>query len=149
MLGKLNQEQMDFVLRSQLIGRIACATEGRVYMVPITYLYDGQHIYARTQVGLKVDMMRQNPHICFEVDIIQDMTHWQCVILQGIYEELSGEELNQADLLLLTRLTPILVSETSLPAEKQVSHQLLSTAPQVPVTFRIRITEKSGRYEKR
>src|SRR5687768_15235346 len=92
MLGKLNPEQMDYVLRSQLIGRIGCYAEGRVYLVPITYVYDGEYIYGHTREGLKVRMMRQNPEICFEVDAIKDMANWQCVIIQGVYEELNDEE---------------------------------------------------------
>jgi nitroimidazol reductase NimA-like FMN-containing flavoprotein (pyridoxamine 5'-phosphate oxidase superfamily) len=149
MLGKLNSEQMDYVLHSQVVGRIGCYANGRVYLVPITYLYDGQYIYAHTKEGLKIGMMRQNPHICFEVDAIQNMANWQSVILQGVYEELTGEESQNARRLLLNRMTPLLVSETSLPEDSPVMHQPVSSTPLVPVTFRIRITEKTGRYEKR
>jgi hypothetical protein len=51
MLGKLNAEQMDHVLRSQVVGRIGCYADDTVYVVPITYLYDGQHIYGHTREG--------------------------------------------------------------------------------------------------
>lgn len=149
MLGKLNPEQMDYLLRSQVVGRIGCYAHGHVYLVPITYLYDGQQIYCHTIEGLKVQMMRQNPLICFEVDAIQTMVNWQSVIIQGRYEELSGEESQEARLLLLNRLTPFLISETSLPADTPQIHQALKNRPHAQVTFRIKILEKTGRYEKR
>ncbi|MGV3504554.1 MAG: pyridoxamine 5'-phosphate oxidase family protein [Adhaeribacter sp.] len=149
MLGNLNPEQIDYVLHSQVVGRIGCAAAGRVYLVPITYVYDGQYLYCHTREGLKVQMMRQNPQICFEVDIIQDMAHWQCVIIQGQYQELSGQEGQDARRMLLNRISPLLVSETSMPGGSQEFHQPLTGGPAMPVTFRIEIKEKSGRYEKR
>jgi nitroimidazol reductase NimA-like FMN-containing flavoprotein (pyridoxamine 5'-phosphate oxidase superfamily) len=149
MLGKLNPEQMDHVLRSQVVGRIACYADGSIYLVPITYLYDGQYLYGHTKEGLKVRMMRQNPHICFEVDDIQNMANWQSVIIQGTYEELAGEESQEARRMLFNRMTPLLVSETSMPADSPAIHQQVTASNLVLVTFRIRIREKTGRYEKR
>jgi nitroimidazol reductase NimA-like FMN-containing flavoprotein (pyridoxamine 5'-phosphate oxidase superfamily) len=149
MLGKLNPEQMDHVLRSQVVGRIGCYADGSVYLVPITYLYDGEHIYGHTKEGLKVRMMRQNPRVCFEVDVIENMANWQSVVLQGIYEELTGEESQDVRRMLFNRMTPLLVSETSMPADSPGIHQPITASPLTLVTFRIRITEKTGRYEKR
>jgi nitroimidazol reductase NimA-like FMN-containing flavoprotein (pyridoxamine 5'-phosphate oxidase superfamily) len=149
MLGKLNPEQIDYVLHSQVVGRIGCYAAGMVYLVPISYLYDGQYIYGHTKEGLKVRMMRQNPSICFEVDVIHDMANWQSVIIQGVYEELTGEAGQNALRLLLNRMTPLLVSETSMPADSPGIHQSLTDQHLSLVTYRIRITEKTGRYEKR
>jgi hypothetical protein len=36
--------------------------------VPITYVFDGEAVYAHSADGLKIRMMRANPHVCFEVD---------------------------------------------------------------------------------
>jgi len=41
MLGVLSDEQIDQVLRSEVVGRIGCHDAGRPYVVPITYAYDG------------------------------------------------------------------------------------------------------------
>jgi nitroimidazol reductase NimA-like FMN-containing flavoprotein (pyridoxamine 5'-phosphate oxidase superfamily) len=120
-----------------------------VYVVPITYVYDGQYLFGHTKEGLKVRMMRQNPHICFEVDAIENLTNWQCVILQGVYEELEGEESLYANRMLLNRITPLHAGETNLPTDRLASHHPVTAAHLDPVTFRISITAKSGRYEKR
>jgi nitroimidazol reductase NimA-like FMN-containing flavoprotein (pyridoxamine 5'-phosphate oxidase superfamily) len=148
MLGVLNQEQIDFVLRSQMIGHIGCYDEGKVYVVPVTYVYDGEYIYGHTKKGMKVEMMRNNPRICFQVETIQNLANWQSVIIQGEFEELSGEESRQAERLLLNRVLPFQISET-LPSGSIDIHQLASVKQPVLVTYRIRILEKTGRYEKK
>jgi nitroimidazol reductase NimA-like FMN-containing flavoprotein (pyridoxamine 5'-phosphate oxidase superfamily) len=149
MLGILNNEQIDFLLRSQVVGHIGCYEEGRVYIVPVTYVYDGQYIYGHTREGSKISMMRQNPFVCFQVEAIQNMANWQSVVVQGEYEELAGEDCRTAERLLLNRIMPFQVSETAAGANSLDVHQLPTATRAVPVTYRIRITEKSGRYEKR
>ncbi|MDO1446583.1 pyridoxamine 5'-phosphate oxidase family protein [Rhodocytophaga aerolata] len=148
MLGVLNQEQIDFVLRSQMIGHIGCCDAGRVYVLPVTYVYDGEYIYGHTKEGLKIEMMRNNPQVCFQVDAIQNLANWQSVVIQGTFEELSGEASHQAERLLLNRILPFQVSET-IPSGGIDIHQLASISRPVLVTYRISIEEKSGRYEKR
>jgi nitroimidazol reductase NimA-like FMN-containing flavoprotein (pyridoxamine 5'-phosphate oxidase superfamily) len=149
MLGNLNDEQMDYLLRSQLVGRLGCSANGQVYIVPVTYVYDGQYIYGHTKEGQKVRMMRENPSVCFQVDAIQNMANWQTVIVQGHYEELSGEESQQAIRLLTNRASPFIISETSVAATGFNIHLPTGSYRAVPVTYRIRITDKSGRFEKR
>jgi hypothetical protein len=69
--------------------------------------------------------------------------------VQGHYEELSGEPKERALRLLTNRVTPLLISETSLPAPGLDIHLPPSSEPVTRVTYRIRVLEKSGRYEKR
>ena len=40
MLGTLSSEQIEQVLRSEVIGRIGCHASGKTYVVPITYAYE-------------------------------------------------------------------------------------------------------------
>jgi nitroimidazol reductase NimA-like FMN-containing flavoprotein (pyridoxamine 5'-phosphate oxidase superfamily) len=149
MLGILNPEQIDHVLYAQVAGRIGCYAAGKVYVVPVTYVYQEGYIYGHTKEGLKIDLMRQNPAVCFQVDAIQNMANWQCIIIQGEFQELSGEESQQAIGLLSNRVTPLLVSETSMPAYSPDMHHPRTNKSGNLVTYRIRIIEKSGRYEKR
>jgi nitroimidazol reductase NimA-like FMN-containing flavoprotein (pyridoxamine 5'-phosphate oxidase superfamily) len=149
MLGELNQEQINHVLYSQVIGRIGCYADGKVYVVPVTYVYDGQYVYGHTREGLKIEMMRKNPAICFEVDSIQNMANWQSVIIQGKYEELSSEDSQQALRLLINRVTPLMISESSMPSHGLDIHRPPTASHIKVVTFRIKVLEKSGRYEKR
>ena len=77
MLGTLIPIQIDKVLKEGLLGRIGCSGEGKTYVVPISYAYDGNFIYCHTHEGLKTKMMRENPNICFEVEEMKDMANWK------------------------------------------------------------------------
>ena len=63
MLGVLSDEQVERLLGSEVVGRIGCHAEGRTYVVPVTYVYDGSAIYGHTGDGMKMRMMRKNPDV--------------------------------------------------------------------------------------
>jgi uncharacterized protein len=147
MLGKLDNDEIDDFLRLEVIGRIGCHYDGLTYVVPITYVFDGAFIYAHTSEGMKIDMMRQNPNVCFEVDKIENMGNWQSVILWGVFEELQGYDARLAMQKLITRMLPLITSVTSQPTHGIEAHQL-ETDGHKAVVYRIRIIEKTGRFEK-
>lgn len=88
MLGNLNTKQIEELLSSSFIGRIGCTSDGKTYIVPITYFYENNFPICHTRNGLKVEMMRKNPNVCFEIDKMENMSNWQSVIVQGVYDEL-------------------------------------------------------------
>lgn len=142
MLGTLDEEQIDHLLRSETVGRIGVHADGRTYVVPTTYVYDGDAIYGHAAEGMKVRMMRANRSVCFEVDHIDDMSNWRSVIAWGTYEELSGDVATAAMNLLRSRLAPLTSSETAGPAGRAARDGL-------EVAYRIRLNERTGRFEKR
>jgi uncharacterized protein len=147
MLGTLNTTQIEEVLHSEVIGRIGCHNDGTTYIVPISYGYDGTYIYARSTPGMKIDIMRKNPKICFEVEALKDMGNWQTVILWGEFEEITNTDDRKAALqFLLQRQLPIVTSE------------MVKFTPNWPfkpndlnsidgVVYKINITKKTGRFE--
>lgn len=152
MLGELNEAQVDQVLRSEVIGRLGCHAQGLTYIVPLTYAYDGDCIYGHSAEGMKVRMMRANPNVCFEVDDMESMANWRSVIAWGTYQELSGEEASRAMQLLIERLRPLITSETGpSPHEDGTASSEAhrgDAAGKTAVVFRIRLQEKTGRFEK-
>ena len=52
-------------------------------------------IYGHTKDGLKIQMMRNNPNVCFEIDWMKDMNNWKSVIAYGTFEELKGDDANK------------------------------------------------------
>jgi len=149
MLGELNVEEIENVLNKETVGRIGCHADGITYVVPVTYAYDGQYIYAHSGKGLKIDMMKKNPEVCFEVDSIQDMANWQSVIAWGKFEEITGEiEKHAAMQKLIDRLMPLMTSETAQPTHGLNSHAQ-DTGNMAAILYRIKLNKKSGRFEKR
>lgn len=145
MLGTLDRDQIDRVLHACVVGRIGVHARDRTYIVPVSYVYDGDSIYGHSADGLKVRMMRASPEVCFEVDDIEDMGSWQSVIAWGTYEELKGEVAVAAINLLRSRLAPLTASETAGPAARGKGHP----GNGIEVAYRIRLTERTGRFEKR
>ena len=147
MLGKLQQQEIEELLGSQLIGRIGCHANNTTYVVPISYAYDGNSIYCHAEDGMKLAIMRKNPQVCFEVDQFRDMANWQSVIAWGTYEEITDKQLRREALKkLVDRKLPV------------ISSQLTHLSPQWPflpndineidgVVFRIHLREKTGRFE--
>lgn len=147
MLGELNPDQIELLLNEQLIGRIGCSANGVTYVVPVTYAYDGKYIYAHSKEGRKIQMMRINPFVCFEVDKMENPANWQSVIIWGKFEELNHDEEKAGLNMLMNRLHHDIAGETSMPATGHV-HQN-DAGPYKSVIFRIEIREKSGRFEQR
>lgn len=147
MLGKLNTTDIEAVLNEQCIGRIGCHADGTTYIVPISYAYDGEYIYAHTREGLKMTLMRKNPSVCFEVDVMHDMANWKTVIAWGMFEELNDPtERRKALQLLVDRILPLVSSETThlFPSWPFADNNLEAIKG---IVFRIRLEKKSGRFE--
>jgi len=149
MFGNLMPEEIENLLHNQLIGRIGCHLDNTTYIVPISYAYDGEFIYAITHEGMKINIMRQNRQVCFEVENIPDLANWQTVICWGQFEESpNGTERNEGLDFLYQRQLPIKTSDTT---------KLSPNWPFRPnsfdeikgVVFRIRLTKKTGKFEKR
>lgn len=148
MLGDLNIKQIEHVLHSLIIGRIGCHANNKTYVVPVTYAYDGKYIYGYTQEGLKIDMMRKNPMVCFQVDVIDTMSNWRSVIAWGKFEELLTPEARKEGVKILSNsVMPIMTGQTTFNHAMTDSHQKTIQA-MTGVVYRIELTEKTGRYEK-
>ena len=147
MLGELQPQQIEEVLCAGIVGRIGCHADGETYVVPISYAYDGTYVYCHTHEGKKMEMMRKNPKVCFEVDEIKDMANWKSVVAKGVFQELAGRQLrNTAIQVLLNRYLPMTSSITT---------HLGELWPFIPddtrdirgIVFRIALKDKTGRFE--
>jgi len=54
MLGELTNDEIEEVLKRNVLGRIGCCNDNKIYVVPVNYVYDGQHILAHSKEGLKI-----------------------------------------------------------------------------------------------
>ena len=147
MFGKLNPEEIESVLHHQVIGRLGCHAEGKTYVVPISYGYDGHYIYGHTVEGLKINMLRKNPKACFEVDTMVNMANWKSVILWGEFEEMTEEPgRQQAIQKLHERILPM-ISSATIKLSNDWPFTPKNTQSITGIVFRIKISEKSGRFE--
>jgi uncharacterized protein len=147
MLGKLNTIDIEEVLNQEFIGRIGCHADGVTYIVPISYAYKDECIYGRTKEGMKVTMMRKNPKVCFEVAVMKDTANWKSVIAWGEFEELTeNTERDKALRHLTDRALPLISSETT-HLSPDWPFPLKNISSIEGIVFRIRLNEKTGRFE--
>jgi len=148
MLGELTERQINTVLQTQFIGRIGCQAKGRTYIVPIGYAFEEPYIFARSKDGLKIEMMRENKDICFQVDIVDNMANWRSVVIWGTFEEITDEiEIRRATDIILEKMAPINTSETLKPQGQPMAPAKIEKEKKA-IVFRIKITERTGRFEK-
>jgi len=127
----LDEDGIESLLRSALVGRIACcAHDGdRPYLVPIPFGYDGEAVYSISGPGRKLDIMRAQPAVTFEVDEAIAEDRWRSVIAEGMFEEITD------------------------PAARRRGIEIVQPANGVDsvssdmIVYRIRLTRKSGRFE--
>lgn len=133
-IRELSAEGIEALLRTAIVGRIACCGHGRTgdgrpYLVPLAYGYDGESVYAHSGPGRKLDLMRSEPRVTFEVDEAEASDRWRSVIAEGTFEEIKDPRQRDAALAVIygANGVPDLGSQT--------------------VVFRIRLTSRSGRSE--
>lgn len=91
--------------------------------------------------------MRKNPDICLQVDNIDNMAHWQSVILWGKFEELIDEStrIHALETLINRRLSALSSNVAHLfPLWPFTSENLNNVGG---VVFRMLPVEKTGRFE--
>ncbi|MEW9804739.1 pyridoxamine 5'-phosphate oxidase family protein [Mesorhizobium marinum] len=84
----LNAQECAAILKEKRLGRLACARDGRPYVVPIYFAYANHHLYAFSLPGKKIDWMRANPLVCVLVEERGTGRGWKSVVVDGRYEEL-------------------------------------------------------------
>ncbi|MDR3691861.1 MAG: pyridoxamine 5'-phosphate oxidase family protein [Fimbriimonas sp.] len=142
MLGNLDPTQIEEVLHGEALGRIGCHAGGRTYVVPVTYAYDGERVICHSGRGDMLRMMHTNATVCFEVEHVQSLADWKCVVADGRFEELEGDDAEEAARFLEDRLQPLIASATAAPYSV-VGHGLHPDS----VIFSIVLGRKTGRYE--
>ena len=148
MLGELTDLQIKNILSSQVVGRLACTDGKKPYIVPITYTYDGDFLYGQTNIGTKLKILRKNPEVCFEIDLMVDMRNWQSVLVFGKFEELKEKEAEAAREMLYSRVFPLMTSSTVHHHEHGENGTVDDSTRVKYVMFRIRIQKITGRFEK-
>ena len=131
----LPPEEIEQLLHSAIVGRIACCGHGRTgdgrpYLVPLAYGYDGEAVYAHSGPGRKLDLMRAEPRVTFEVDAAEASDRWRSVIAEGAFAEITDPAQREHAL------------RTIYPPPATIPELSAAT-----VVFRIRLTARSGRYE--
>lgn len=148
MLGELDEKQIDELLKRQVTGRLGCHADGVTYVVPINYFYKNGVVYAHSGPGRKIDMMRKNPQVCFQVDEMESIFRWKSVITWGVFEEITEvEEQQQAMQGIIHRIMPFVEGPAGHPSHGITANES-DVGTQIDlIVYRITLATKTGRFE--
>ena len=149
MTGDLTPSEIESVLRTNYLGRIGCHASGRTYVVPIGYAFDRGDVIAYSADGMKVQMMRANPDVCFQVDHFATLTNWRSVIGWGKFEEMHGAAADKAKGFLIDRFSEVSLADSNRLTfgQREVLDSAKAGHAKGEVIYRIHLTELTGRYE--
>jgi nitroimidazol reductase NimA-like FMN-containing flavoprotein (pyridoxamine 5'-phosphate oxidase superfamily) len=64
-----SRPEIDALIHSALVCRIALARDDEPYVVPVSFGYDGEALFIHTaKTGRKIDFFEANSRVCFEVE---------------------------------------------------------------------------------
>jgi nitroimidazol reductase NimA-like FMN-containing flavoprotein (pyridoxamine 5'-phosphate oxidase superfamily) len=109
--------EMHALLQRESFGHLGCSRDGRPYVVPMDYAYDGKELYFFTTEGMKTQFIEANPKVCLQVEEITDSTHWRSVMVIGQAERLTNADETQRAMQMIVERNPSLspaISETQL-----------------------------------
>jgi nitroimidazol reductase NimA-like FMN-containing flavoprotein (pyridoxamine 5'-phosphate oxidase superfamily) len=149
MLGELNEKQIEALLKRQVTGRIGCTEAGVPYIVPVNYVYDGKQILSHSTPGKKIDMMRKNPRVCFQVDEIANIFNWQSVIAWGRFEEINDMHEKELAMMALThRIIPFAEKPGNHPSHGLAENEEDMGTKLDLILYKIVLIGKTGRFER-
>ncbi|MFQ5710974.1 MAG: pyridoxamine 5'-phosphate oxidase family protein [Candidatus Geothermarchaeales archaeon] len=90
----MTPREIDQFLTCARVGRIGMSLDEGPYVVPVGYAYSGGKIFFHTcKTGMKMEAIRKNPNVCFEVDeATSDMSLFKSVIIFGRAEIIEDRE---------------------------------------------------------
>lgn len=141
-IKNLNSEDCHKLLQRNRFGHLACHVKDDIYLVPITYTFEDGYIYSHSRLGQKIQMMRKNPHVCVQVEEVDDFFRWKSVIVWGRFEELKDDEAKIA----MRRL----IQNVAVSADGNRRSELetdFAALLEMAIIYRIKIERSTGRYE--
>ena len=85
---EMTRQESIAILSSRRLARLACVKDNQPYLVPCHYAFSDNHLYSFALSGQKIDWMRENAHVCVQVDELGANRQWRSVVVYGLFEEL-------------------------------------------------------------
>lgn len=105
--------EMHALLQRASFGHLGCSRDGRPYVVPMNYAYDGKELFFFTTEGMKTQFIEANPKVCLQVEEVTDPSHWRSVMVIGQAERLTKSEDTQRAMQLIVERNPSLTPAIS------------------------------------
>lgn len=150
MIQNLETAKCKEALGANYIGRLAYVFDNKPHIVPTTYYYDDKEkaILCFAANGHRLQAMRKEEQVSFQVDEIESMEDWRSIQVHGTFQELHGLEAGKY----LKRFAEGVQDTIDLKREERPKFiQHFSTTLQqseMPVVYRILVTDIIGKIKK-
>jgi hypothetical protein len=151
MQGTLSEAEMNILLSSEVFGHLGCTDGLKPYVVPMAYVFHDNVLYGQTTEGKKVDILRKNPLVCFQVEGLNER-QWKSVLCWGTFEEMDFDELQSPEAMTIVELLTKRIGAIqdnvgiAVPFSFSGGAKPLTVNEKNSTLFRILLKEKTGRW---
>lgn len=110
----MRRDEIETLLSNVGYGHLGASADGQPYVVPVHYTYDKQDIYVFTTEGKKVEMIRENPKVCLQLEDVKDNENWRSVVVLGIAEQVTDKAIREKAVSLIAKVNPTLTPAVSI-----------------------------------
>ena len=145
-LTPMTPDEIDSLIRESHYAHLGCSADGETYVVPITYVAEGDVLCSFTHEGKKMEMMRKYPDVCVQLEKLEN-DGWQSVVCRGVFEEITEhDEAQRVSLAIAEQFAGVSAKGESMisPLVSTLNHY--REEPHTGVS-RIRLTTKNGRKD--
>lgn len=148
MIIDLTKAECEAIVASNRYAHMACRDGDEPYLVPITYVYDGDFFYGYTHEGKKIELLRKNPTMCVQVENVKGGREWESVMCWGLFEEVTDpKDIQNVKLLFADQYGTSVLAGEEPPVSPMVERLNLPRDERV-VVYRMRPYRVTGRAER-
>jgi nitroimidazol reductase NimA-like FMN-containing flavoprotein (pyridoxamine 5'-phosphate oxidase superfamily) len=111
---EMNIGEIKEVLKDVNYGHLGMARGNHPYVVPIHFAYDDPYLYIYTTEGKKSEIIKDNPEVCLQVEVVKSETDWRSVIASGEAVQLTDLEERERALEFILKTNPTLTPAVSI-----------------------------------
>jgi nitroimidazol reductase NimA-like FMN-containing flavoprotein (pyridoxamine 5'-phosphate oxidase superfamily) len=82
-IEEMSNDEIHDLLSQTGYGHLGCCRNNTPYVVPVHYAYSEPNLYVYTTEGEKSEIIRSNPHVCLQVEWVENNSDWKSVIVTG------------------------------------------------------------------
>ena len=146
----LSDDKVHKLLADHCVGSLGYLAHGTPYVVPITYFYnrEDQTIISYSNEGHKISSLRENPQASLLVYHREGMNWWRSVLIHGVFEELQQLDAKFHLKQFCEGVRQVLKKQGVVQTRFINEFSSKSGSQDMPVVYRIRIEEWSGKCRK-
>lgn len=150
MYTTLDENACRAILENDYLGHLSYIYQNRPFVVPITYFYDAERnvIICYSAEGHKMNAMRKNNEVAFNIVDVDGLTQWKSVMVHGKFEQLFGSDA-KSYLHVFSLGIKNLIAEKELKELSFISEfSSKAVNENIPMIFTISVEEMTGKMRK-